>query len=306
VNYNKIRDRNNKVRENNKKSRKEIQMKEVFKEYILIFLGIMLVAIGLEYFYIPNKIAAGGLTGLAIVITNYVSVLSTGPLVFIMDLFLYIIGFIFLGKSFGVRTIISSLALASTMTFIEKFLNPFAITEDLMLAAVFGTIITAIGMGMVFNANASTGGTDTIAKILNKYFHIDIGKSLLVVDFLITLLGAITFGLDVGLYAMLSVILNGIAIDKVIEGFTVCKEVTIISTKNKEIGKFIMDELERGCTYLRGIGGYSGNETQVLYTVLGRNQFIKLKQYISKIDPNAFITVGEVHEVMGEGFKNIE
>ncbi|WP_300382223.1 YitT family protein [Clostridium sp.] len=281
-------------------------MKETVKEYCLIFLGIILVAIGLEYFYIPNNIAAGGLTGLAIVITNYVSVLSTGPLVFIMDLFLYIVGFIFLGKNFGVKTIISSLTLAATLTIIEKFLNPFAITEDLMLAAIFGTIITAIGMGMVFNANASTGGTDTIAKILNKYFHIDIGRSLLVVDFLVTLLGAMTFGLDVGLYAMLAVIINGFAIDKVIEGFTVCKKVTIISEKNEEVGNFIMDELERGCTYLKGIGGYKGNEMQVLYTVLGRNQFIKLKQYISKIDPNAFITVGEVHEVMGEGFKNIE
>ena len=281
-------------------------MKDTVKEYSFIFLGIILVAIALEYFYIPNNIAAGGLTGLAIVITNYISVLSPGPLVFIMDLFLYIIGFIFLGKNFGVRTIISSFSLATIMTIIEKFLNPFAITEDLMLAVIFGTIISAFGMGLVFNGNSSTGGTDTIAKILNKYFNIDIGKSLLVVDFLITLLGAMTFGLDIGLYAMLAVIINGFAIDKVIEGFTVSKEVAIISTKNKEIGKFIMNELERGCTYLNGIGGYSGNETQVLYTVLGRKQFITLKRYISKIDPSAFITVGEVHEVMGEGFKNIE
>lgn len=281
-------------------------MRKEVKEYSFIFLGIILVAVALEYFYIPNNIAAGGLTGLAIVITNYVPALSPGPLVFIMDLFLYIIGFIFLGKNFGVKTIISGFSLATIMTIIEKFFNPFAITEDLMLAAIFGTFITAIGMGMVFNGNSSTGGTDTIAKILNKYFHIDIGKSLLVVDFLITLLGAMTFGLDIGLYAMLAVIINGFAIDKVIEGFTTCKDVTIISTKNKEIAKFIMDELERGCTYLNGIGGYSGKETEILYTVLGRKQFIKLKQYISKVDSKAFITVGEVHEVMGEGFKNIE
>lgn len=281
-------------------------MRKEVKEYSFIFLGIILVAIALEYFYIPNNIAAGGLTGLAIVITNYVPVLSPGPLVFIMDLFLYIIGFIFLGRNFGVKTIISGFSLAAIMTIIEKFFNPFAITGDLMLAAVFGTLITAVGMGLVFNGNASTGGTDTIAKILNKYFHIDIGKSLLVVDFLITLLGAVTFGLDVGLYAMLAVIINGFAIDKVIEGFTVSKQITIISAKNNEIGKFIMDELERGCTYLNGIGGYSGDETQILCTVLGRKQFIKLKQHISKIDPKAFITVGEIHEVMGEGFKNIE
>ena len=281
-------------------------MKEGLREYILILIGVFLVAISLEYFFIPNNIAAGGLTGLAIVINHYIPSISTGPLVFIMDLFLFVIGFIFLGKNFGVKTIVSSFSLAGMMTIIETYFNPKAITNDLMLAAIFGTFITAIGMAIVFNANASTGGTDTIAKILNKFFHIDIGKSLLAVDFIVTLLGAVTFGINIGLYGLLSVIINGIAIDKVIEGFQVCKEVTVISTKSDEIGKFIMDELERGCTFLKGVGGFSGKDTYILYAVLGRNEFIKFKQYISKIDPKAFITVGEVHEVMGEGFKNIQ
>lgn len=281
-------------------------MRGSIKEYILIFIGVSLVAFSLEYFFIPNNIAAGGLTGLAIVINHYIPAISTGPLVFIMDLFLFIIGFIFLGKNFGVKTIVSSFSLAGMMTIIETYFNPKAITNDLMLAAIFGTFITAIGMAIVFNANASTGGTDTIAKILNKFFHIDIGKSLLAVDFIVTLLGAVTFGINIGLYGLLSVIINGIAIDKVIEGFQVCKEVTVISTKSDEIGKFIMDELERGCTFLKGVGGFSGKDTYILYAVLGRNEFIKLKQYISKVDPKAFITVGEVHEVMGEGFKNLQ
>lgn len=281
-------------------------MKEKIKEYCLIIVGVFLVALSLEYFFIPNNIAAGGLTGLAIVINHYIPSISTGPLVFIMDLVLFIVGFIFLGKSFGVKTIVSSFSLAGMMTIIEKFFNPQALTEDLMLASIFGTFITAIGMAIVFNANASTGGTDTIAKILNKFFHIDIGKSLLAVDFIITLLGAITFGINIGLYGLISVIINGIAIDKVIEGFHVCKEVTIISIKNDEIGKFIMNDLERGCTYLKGVGGFTGKDTYVLYAVLGRSEFIKLKQHISKIDPRAFITVGEVHEVMGEGFRNIQ
>ncbi|MDU5105946.1 MULTISPECIES: YitT family protein [unclassified Clostridium] len=281
-------------------------MRGRIKEYILIFIGVSLVAFSLEYFFIPNNIAAGGLTGLAIVINHYIPAISTGPLVFIMDLFLFIIGFIFLGKNFGVKTIVSSFSLAGMMTIIETYFNPKAITNDLMLAAIFGTFITAIGMAIVFNANASTGGTDTIAKILNKFFHIDIGKSLLAVDFIVTLLGAVTFGINIGLYGLLSVIINGIAIDKVIEGFQVCKEVTVISTKSDEIGKFIMDELERGCTFLKGVGGFSGKDTYILYAVLGRSEFIKLKQYISKVDPKAFITVGEVHEVMGEGFKNLQ
>lgn len=281
-------------------------MKDKIKEYLLILLGVFLVALSLEYFFIPNNIAAGGLTGLAIVINYYIPAISTGPLVFIMDLLLFFVGFIFLGKNFGVKTIVSSFSLAGMMTIIEKFFNPQAITNDLMLASIFGTLITAIGMAIVFNANASTGGTDTIAKILNKFFHIDIGKSLLAVDFIVTLLGAITFGINIGLYGLLSVIINGIAIDKVIEGFHACKEVTIISSKHKDISKFIMNDLERGCTYLKGVGGFTEKDIYVLYAVLGRSEFIKLKQYIGKVDEKAFITVGEVHEVMGEGFKNIQ
>ena len=191
------------------------------------------------------------------------------------------------------------------MTLKEKTLEPKAITNDLMLATIFGTFISAIGMALVFNANSSTGGTDTIAKILNKYFHLDIGKSLLTVDFIVTLLGAITFGINIGLYGMLAVIINGIAIDKVIEGFNSCKEVTIISSKNDEISTFIMNELERGCTFIKGVGAFTGEDTFLLYSVLGRNEFIKLKQYISKIDEKAFITVGEVHEVLGEGFREL-
>lgn len=281
-------------------------MKDKIKEYILIITGVFLVAISLEYFFVPNNIAAGGLSGLAIVINHYIPSISTGPLVFIMDLFLFVIGFILLGSNFGIKTMVSSFSLAGMMTLIEKTIQPRAVTTDLMLATIFGTFISAIGMALVFNANSSTGGTDTIAKILNKYFHLDIGKSLLAVDFIVTLLGALTFGINIGLYGMLAVIINGIAIDKVIEGFNSCKEVTIISSKNKEISKFIMNELERGCTFIKGVGAFTGEDTFLLYSVLGRNEFIKLKQYISKIDKDAFITVGEVHEVLGEGFRDIE
>ncbi|MGL5378410.1 YitT family protein [Clostridium sp.] len=281
-------------------------MKSKIKEYGMITFGVLLVALSLEYFFIPNNIAAGGLTGLAIVINHYIPAISTGPLVFMMDLVLFIVGFIFLGKAFGVKTVYASFSLAGIMSLIEATLKPQAITNDLIIATIFGTLITAVGMAIVFYADACTGGTDTIAKILNKFFHIEIGKSLLVVDFIVTFLGAITFGIDIGLYGLLAVIINGVAIDKVIAGFNKCTEVTIISSENDKISKFIMDELERGCTFLKGVGGFSKNETSVLYTVIGRKEFIKLKHYIIEIDKKAFITVGEVHEVMGEGFKNLE
>ena len=279
--------------------------KKNIKEFALITIGILLVAISVVYFFEPNNIAAGGITGLAIVINHYIPFISIGPLVLMMDAVLFVIALIVLGAKFGAKTIYSSVLLSVSMWLMQTFI-PINITNDLMLATIFGTLISAGGMPIVFNANASTGGTDIIAKILNKFFHIEIGKSLLMVDFLVTLLGAITFGINMGLYGLLSVIINGVVIDNIIAGFKTKSEITIISDKNKDISKFILNDLERGCTFIKGVGGFTGKDTALLYTVLDRSEFIKLKNKIREIDKNAFITVGEVHEVMGEGFMGID
>lgn len=274
------------------------------KDFGLITVGILLVAISVAYFFEPNNIAAGGITGLAIVINHYIPFISVGPLVLIMDSVLFVIALIVIGGKFGAKTIYSSVLLSTSMWIMQTFL-PFNFTNDLMLATIFGTLISAGGMAIVFNANASTGGTDIIAKILNKFFHFNIGRSLLMVDFLVTLLGAITFGINIGLYGLLSVIVNGIVIDKIIAGFNVKSGITIISDKNKEISKYILNELKRGCTFIKGIGGFTEKDVSLLYTILDRRELIKLKNYIIELDKRAFITVGEVHEVMGEGFKDI-
>lgn len=279
--------------------------KKNIKEFALITIGILLVAISVVYFFEPNNIAAGGITGLAIVINHYIPFISIGPLVLMMDAVLFVIALIVLGAKFGAKTIYSSVLLSVSMWLMQTFI-PINITNDLMLATIFGTLISAGGMAIVFNANASTGGTDIIAKILNKFFHIEIGKSLLMVDFLVTLLGAITFGINMGLYGLLSVIINGVVIDNIIAGFKTKSEITIISDKNKDISKFILNDLERGCTFIKGVGVFTGKDTALLYTVLDRSEFIKLKNKIREIDKNAFITVGEVHEVMGEGFMGID
>lgn len=274
------------------------------KDFGLITVGILLVAISVAYFFEPNNIAAGGITGLAIVINHYIPFISVGPLVLIMDSVLFVIALIVIGGKFGAKTIYSSVLLSTSMWIMQTFL-PFNFTNDLMLATIFGTLISAGGMAIVFNANASTGGTDIIAKILNKFFHFNIGRSLLMVDFLVTLLGAITFGINIGLYGLLSVIVNGIVIDKIIAGFNVKSGITIISDKNKEISKYILNDLKRGCTFIKGIGGFTEKDVSLLYTILDRRELIKLKNYIIELDKRAFITVGEVHEVMGEGFKDI-
>jgi len=269
-------------------------------------LGIILVALSVEYFFAPNNIAAGGVTGAAIVINAIMPNLSIGMITLVLNVVLFLVAFAFIDGNFGVKTIYASLGLSILLWIIEKFLNPIAITNDLIMATVFGTLISAIGMALVFNENASTGGTDILAKILNKFFHLDIGKSLLAVDFVITFASALVFGIDLALYSMLSVILLGIIVDRLIEGFNICKSVFIISRHNHEISKFIIDTLDRGCTFLNGTGAYTGESNNILYAVVSRNQFIKLKKFIKEIDPQAFITVGEVHEVLGEGFKDLD
>lgn len=279
--------------------------KDKIKDFTLITMGVLLVGISVVYFFQPNNIAAGGVSGLAIIINHYIPSISIGPLILIMNFILYIVAFVIIGSKFGGKSIYASLALSVAIWALEKYI-PFNVTNDLMLATIFGTLIAASGLAIVFNANASTGGTDILAKILNRYFHFNIGRALLIVDFIVTFLGAITFGINVGLYALLAVIISGIAIDKIIAGFNICSEVTIISSKNNDISRYILDELERGCTFIKGVGAFTGKDTALLYTVLGRSEFIKLKRYISSVDKNAFITVGEVHEVMGEGFKGID
>ncbi|KAJ53212.1 uncharacterized membrane-anchored protein YitT (DUF2179 family) [Clostridium tetanomorphum] len=277
-----------------------------FKEYFFITLGALMVALATKFFLAPNKIAAGGVIGIAIILNNFLPFLSIGFLSLIMNIVLFIIAFIFIGSKFGGKTIYASMSLSIMIWFLDRAVTLNApLTYDLFLASIFGIIISGIGMGIVFNQNASTGGTDILAKIGSKFIDVPIGKSLLAVDFIITLFSAISFGIEIGMYSLLSVLLNGFVIDMVIEGLNICKQIMVISEKNDVISKFIIEELERGCTILKGIGGYTGKNTYVLYTVLSRREFIKLKEYIKEIDNKAFITVGDVHEVLGEGFKDM-
>jgi uncharacterized membrane-anchored protein YitT (DUF2179 family) len=265
-----------------------------------------MVALATKFLLAPNKVAAGGVIGLAIIINNFFPFLDIGLLSLIMNGFLFIIAFIFIGSKFGGKTIYASLSLSGIIWFLDRTVTSnVPITNDLFLASIFGTVVSGIGMGIVFNQNASTGGTDIIAKILSKFINAPIGKSLLVVDFVITIFSALSFGIEIGLYSLLSVLVNGFIIDLIIEGLNVCKQIMVISPKNDSINKFIINELGRGCTIFTGIGGYTGNDTYVLYTVLSRREFIRLKEFIIEVDKKAFITVGDVHEVLGEGFKDI-
>lgn len=217
------------------------------------------------------------------------------------------IGFIMLGKSFGLRSLMCSLSVSVLMTELE-FIWPNwqPISDDLLILLIFGALFIAIGQALVFNLEASSGGTDIIAKMITQYTHLNIGTSLMIADMIVVLLATGIFGLEKGLYAALGVLITTNLIDYLISGFNVQRYVMIIpssSDKVQPINTYILETLERGATIYTAEGAYSKNPKQVITTVIDRKEFIDLKRKLIRIDPLAFMTVQNLHEVVGEGFK---
>lgn len=275
------------------------------KEYLLTTIGVALTAIALEYFFFPCDIAAGGVSGIGLVI-NKVFGLDTSVVILVLNIVLFALAFVVLGKGFGAKSIYATIMLSVFMWIIEKILKPGILTENMFLASVFGSILLGMGAAIVFHQGASTGGTSIIAAIISKFTPIGIGISVLLTDSFVCLLAISVFGVDKGLFGFFSVILIGLIIDKFIDGFNTCKQVFIITSKEKEIVNHIIKNIDRGCTVLNGNGGYTGSDVKIIYTVLNSNQFIALKKHVKEIDPAAFLTVNDSTEVLGEGFKAYE
>ena len=271
------------------------------KEYLLTTIGTALTAIALEYFFFPADIAAGGVSGIGLVINKLLG-LDTSIVVLILNISLFILAFLVLGKSFGAKSIYATIMLSVFMWIIEKFFTPGVLTENMFLASFFGSIILGMGAAIVFHQGASTGGTSIIASIISKFTPIGIGISVLLTDSFVCILAISVFGVDKGLFGFFSVILIGLVIDKFIDGFNRCKQVFIITSKEKAIVNHIIKKIDRGCTVLNGHGGYTGSDVKIIYTVLSSNEFIALKKDVKEIDPDAFVTVNESTEVLGKGF----
>ena len=277
-------------------------MKKI-KEYALTTLGIVLTAIALEYFFFPNDIAAGGVSGIALVI-NGVTGWNISIMVFILNIILFILAFVVLGKGFGGKSIYATVMLSVVMEIIERVFSPGILTDNMFLASFFGSALLAMGSAIVFHQGASTGGTSILAAIISKFTSLGVGTSLLLNDSIICLLAINVFGIDKGLFGFFSLILIGLLIDKFIDGFNTCKQVFIITSKEKTIVNHIIKSIDRGCTVLNGKGGYTDSEVKIVYTVLSSNQFITLKSFIKENNPEAFITVNDSKEVLGLGFNN--
>ena len=275
------------------------------KKYILITFGVLLVAISLEYFFYPNNIASGGVSGIALILNKLFNIPASLSMI-VFNIILFVIAFIFLGSNYGIKSLYSATVLSIFMGIIEDVIIPIQITNDLIMATIFGSAILALGTALVFYAGASTGGTSIIANIISKYINLDMGKSLLISDLLVIIFAIYSFGIGLGLYGLLSIYLIGMLIDRFIDGFNLCKQVFIFTSKEQLVVDYIMKDVARGCTIFEGRGGYTGKNNTVIFTVLDRRQFIKLKAFMKKIDPKAFITTNEVTEVLGNGFKKIQ
>jgi len=277
-------------------------MRDKIISYVYINLGILIMGLGLYLFLIPCNLAVGGVTGLAMVIKNYLPGINLGVLMIFFNAILFIMAFFIIGKEFARNSIFCSFLLSALIGFFEIVLPlKQPIVDDIMLNLIFGIMIQGIGMAIIFYQNASTGGTDIVAKIINKYIQLEIGKALFLSDALIILLAGLTFGLLLGLYSFLGILINGIVIDKVIAGFNIKNQVLVI-TKTNCVNEFIQSKLKRGSTLINGEGGYSKERKQIISVVLTRKEYIKLKHFIRDNDPTAFVTVSIVHEVLGEGF----
>lgn len=275
-----------------------------FKEYGIITLGVLIITMSFEFFFFPNNIASGGVSGLALVL-NKLFDLEPGIIMFICNAILFAIAFMFIGGNFGVKSMYAAFSLSGILSIIEKIGAPAPLTTNLVLASIFGSALLALGSAFIFSQDASTGGTSITAKLLNKYCHMDMGKGILISDSIVILLAMYAFGIELGLFGLLSVYLTGNLIDKFINGAKSCKKVLIFTKKQQLVIDYITKDVDRGCTILKGQGGYSGEDSDVILTILDRREFLKLRKFMQENDPEAFITVSTANEVLGEGFASI-
>ncbi|MEW9121218.1 MAG: YitT family protein [Thermotaleaceae bacterium] len=280
----------------------------VILEYTLITIGTLLMAIGLIFFLEPYTIAPGGVTGLAIVIYKVMGIpIDITNLV--INIPLFIIALMTLGRRFGLKTAYGTLMLSFFIRMLMTILGKnMIIVQDLLLVSLYGGVLLGIGIGLVFRAGGTTGGTDLAASILNKYFPtISIPKMMMAIDLMIVALaGIVNRKLETSLYSIIALYICVKIADFIVEDLNYGKAFFIISEESQAIGKEILTVLDRGVTLLKATGFYTGKDRDVILCIVDRSQVAKLKSIAYSIDKNAFMMVTTVHEVLGEGFKKFE
>ncbi|MBN9648727.1 MAG: YitT family protein [Terrisporobacter othiniensis] len=283
----------------------KISFKEFLYETFLLIVGCLLIALSFVLFFDPHSIAPGGLTGLAVII-NY---LFNIPLWFVNLIFnvpLFILAYKVLTKRECLKTLLGIVFFTLALNLFENFAN-FQITNDVLLSTLTGGVILGLGLGVIFNINGTTGGTDLIGLILNRWLpSISVPKLMGVADFIVVMSSIFATGkIEIGLYSALGLYIAVVVSDMVIQGFYSAKSFTIISNSPDEISNAILEKMNRGVTILSAKGGYTKEEKDALLVVVGKREVSTLRKIVKSVDPNAFVVITDVHEALGEGFKQM-
>ena len=279
---------------------------ENLKKFLLVNLGVFLLTTGVYFFKLPNNFSTGGVSGISILLGNFVPI-STASLMAVINVALLVVGYIFIGREFGFWTTYCSLMYSLETWILEKaypMTAPF--TNQPLLELVFAMMLPGLGSALLFYCNASSGGTDIVAMILKKYTSIsDIGKALFASDSVIALAACFLFGVETGMFSILGLFLKAFVVDSVIESINLCKFFSIVTSKPTEICDFIIKELHHSSTVVDGEGAFSHQDKKVVLTAVRRGEAIRLRQRCKQIDPHCFMFITNTSEIIGKGFTSV-
>ena len=272
--------------------------------YIVITVGTLLIACGVYFFKFPNHFTVGGVSSLSVVLTHYFPQINESIFMAIANVILLIVALIIFGKDFAIKTIYSSLLLSAS-TIVMEYIYPVeeSLTGDKFLDLLFTIGGIAIGSAILFSQEASSGGTDIIAMILKRFTSVNIGTALLMTDVVLVILGAIAFGIEIGLYSLCGLVIKSFIVDNVIDGFNLNKCFIIVTDKDTELCEFINNQLHRGATVSMCTGSFTHDNKRMIITVLNRQQASLLKKFIKKTDPQAFSIITNSTDILGKGFR---
>ena len=280
-------------------------MKSKLKNFSLLTISTLIMAVGIYFFKFANNFTFGGITGIAVLVAKFLPI-SASDFSFVVNILLLIIGWIVLGKSFAEKTAYSTILLSVSLSLLER-IYPMShpLTNEPLLELIFAILLPALGSAILFNIGASSGGTDVIAMILKKYTSVDIGKGLMISDLIFTLAGFLVFNVKTGLYSLFGLIMRSALIDNFIESFNRSKYFHVVTSNATCICDFIQNDLQRGATIVNATGAFTGDDKYIILTVLSPSQAVKLRNFIKEQDPKAFLLVSNISEIIGKGFHSV-
>ena len=280
-------------------------MKSKLKNFSLLTISTLIMAVGIYFFKFTNNFTFGGITGIAVLVAKFLPI-SASDFSFVVNILLLIIGWIVLGKSFAEKTAYSTILLSVSLSLLERIYHmSHPLTNEPLLELIFAILLPALGSAILFNIGASSGGTDVIAMILKKYTSVDIGKGLMISDLIFTLAGFLVFNVKTGLYSLFGLIMRSALIDNFIESFNRSKYFHVVTSNATCICDFIQNDLQRGATIVNATGAFTGDDKSIILTVLSPSQAVKLRNFIKEHDPKAFLLVSNTSEIIGKGFHSV-